>query len=529
MRSALEQGIVSPMKQGNEPAPIRLSDLLAGLSLATDLANDMPLQSALRTCLLATRLARRAPVPEAPVEHVYYAALLRFVGCTAYATEAATLFDGNDNRLHALFAPVDPYNLGDMLPLAAELGGTSLVGRASAVKFLLADASRTFTELATSTCEVAVRMAHRLGMSPEVCDALSQIYERWDGRGKPGLRDREHISWVARVLQVARMGELHLRREGRARAIEILKARAGGQLDPNLVTVLAHHADELFDGLSDASVWDEVMVLGRSWVEPAVSLDTVASVFADMADLKSAYTLGHSAAVAVLVEGAATELGLDRAEQVLLRRAALLHDLGRVGVATGIWDKPGKLDIFEKDRVRQHSHITGRILLGTRVLAPIGEIAMADHERLDGSGYPRMVPAAMLPRPARVLAAADVYQALIEDRPHRPAHSQQKAREMLEKEVAEGKLDPEAVRAVLRFAGHKLGSERTSWPSGLSEREVEVLRWVARGRSNKEVAALLDISPRTVGHHIRHIYDKIGVSTRAAAALFAMENGLLPP
>jgi HD-GYP domain-containing protein (c-di-GMP phosphodiesterase class II) len=516
------------VKQKDE-LPVRLSDLLAGLSLATDLANDMPLQSAIRTCLLATRLARKAGGTEPSLGHVHYAALLRFVGCTAYAPEAAALFDGNDNRLHALFAPVDPYHLGDMLPLAAQLGGTSLVGRAHAVKFLVADAARTFTALATATCEVAVRMATRLGMSPEVCDALSQIYERWDGRGKPGLRAAGDISWVARVLQVARMGELHLRLEGKPAALDILLTRAGGQLDPELVNTLVQHADELFDGLGDASVWDEVMTQGRAWPEPCVGLDTVASVFADMADLKSAYTLGHSAAVAVLAEGAAVELGLERAEQVLLRRAGLLHDLGRVGIATGIWDKPGKLDIFEKDRVRQHAHITGRILIGSRVLAPVGELAMADHERLDGTGYPRMVPAPMLARPARVLAAADVYRALLEERPHRPAYSPDKAREVLEQEVGQGRLDPEAVRAVLRFAGHRLGSERTSWPAGLSEREVEVLRQVARGRSNKEVAALLDISPRTVGHHIRHIYDKIGVSTRAAAALFAMENGLLPP
>jgi putative nucleotidyltransferase with HDIG domain len=508
--------------------PVCLSDLLAGLSLASDLANDMPLQSGIRTCLLATRLARRAGGDPRAVGDVHFAALLRFVGCTAYSTEAAALFDGDDNRLHALFAPVDPFHLPDMLPLAAELGGGSLVGRARAVKFLVADARGTFTALSGATCEVAVRMATRLGMPAPVCEALGQIYERWDGRGKPGERAGDAISWVTRVLQVARMAELHLRLEGRAQMRRILARRAGGQLDPVLVGVLSDGIDEVLDGVNDASVWDEVMVQGRSFAAPAASLDTVAQVFGDMADLKSAWTLGHSAAVAILAEGAGKELGLDRSDQVLLRRAGLLHDIGRVGVATGIWDKPGRLDVFERDRVRQHAQVGARILIGSRTLATIGEVAAADHERLDGSGYPRHVPAPMLSRAARVLAVADVYQALIEDRPHRSAHTPDRARATLEEQVARGRLDPEAARAVLRFAGHGNRSPRGGWPAGLSEREVEVLREVARGRSNKEVAALLDISPRTVGNHVRHIYGKIGVSTRAGAALFAMENGLLP-
>jgi DNA-binding CsgD family transcriptional regulator len=192
-----------------------------------------------------------------------------------------------------------------------------------------------------------------------------------------------------------------------------------------------------------------------------------------------------------------------------------------------VWEKKGPLTAAEWERVRLHGYFTERILTCTPSLAPLAAIAGAHHERMDGSGYHRNAPAALQSTAARILAAADCYHAMTEERPHRPAREPADAVRVLEEEAAGGRLDRAAVAAVLDAAGHGGRRTRSIWPAGLSDREVEVLRLVAQGASTKEVAARLAISPRTAQHHVIHIYDKIGVSSRAAAALFAIENDLI--
>ncbi|MER3486549.1 MAG: metal-dependent phosphohydrolase, partial [Chloroflexota bacterium] len=215
------------------------------------------------------------------------------------------------------------------------------------------------------------------------------------------------------------------------------------------------------------------------------------------------------------------------AECVATRRAALLHDLGRLGVPNGIWEKPGPLTAAEWERVRLHPYLTERILSRCTALAPLAILAGSHHERLDGSGYHRGIPASLLPPSARILAAADSYQAMTQARPYRPAYSAEAAAQQLQGEADAGKLDRQAVQAVLEVAGHIVTPVRPVWPAGLSDREVEVLRLITTGLSNREVAHRLKISPKTVGHHVEHIYNKIGVSTRAGAALFALQHDLL--
>ena len=174
-----------------------------------------------------------------------------------------------------------------------------------------------------------------------------------------------------------------------------------------------------------------------------------------------------------------------------------------------------------------HPYLTERMLHQSEALAPLGAIAVQHRERLDGSGYPRGLSGAAISRPARILGAADAYQAMREPRPHRAERSADEAAAELRADVKAGRLDAEAVEAVLGAAGHRV-SRRREGPAGLTAREVEVLRLLARGLSNKEIAERLVISPKTVGNHIEHIYAKIDASTRAAASLFAMQHGLLP-
>jgi HD-GYP domain-containing protein (c-di-GMP phosphodiesterase class II) len=256
-------------------------------------------------------------------------------------------------------------------------------------------------------------------------------------------------------------------------------------------------------------------------------LDAALTAIADFIDLKSPFTLGHARALADLVRDAAGVLGLPAASARILHRAALVAGFGRLGISNAIWDKPGPLGAGEWERVRLHPYLTERMLQQSPALAALGAVAVQQRERLDGSGYPRGLTGAAITVPARLLAAADAYQAMGEPRPYRPALDAQEAAAELRKDVAAGRLDASAVDAVLTAAGHRLPRRREG-PAGLTAREIEVLQLLARGLSNKEIARRLVIAPKTAGNHVEHIYAKIGASNRAGASLFAVQHGLLP-
>jgi HD-GYP domain-containing protein (c-di-GMP phosphodiesterase class II) len=255
-------------------------------------------------------------------------------------------------------------------------------------------------------------------------------------------------------------------------------------------------------------------------------LESALAAIADFADLKSPWTIGHSRGVADLASAAAGLYGLPDGDATLARRAALVHDLGRLGVSNAIWDKPGPLTAAELERVRLHPYLTERMLASSPALSALGAIAVQHHERLDGSGYPRGLSGNAIAPAGRILAAADAYHAMTETRPHRAARSADETATELRAGVREGLFDSDAVDAVLRAAGHP-AKRRREWPAGLTSREVEVLRLLVRGLSNREIAEQLVISRKTAGSHVEHIYAKIGVSNRARAGLFAIKHGLM--
>src|SRR4029453_7454553 len=207
--------------------------------------------------------------------------------------------------------------------------------------------------------------------------------------------------------------------------------------------------------------------------------------------------------------------------------AGLVHDFGRLGVSNSIWDKRGPLGAGEWERVRMHPYFTERMLQQSSTLAPLARIAVQHRERLDGTGYPRGLAGNAISAHARILGAADAYQAMREPRPFRHPRTSADAAAELRADVRAGRLDSDAVEAVLVAAGHRVVRRRKG-PAGLTAREVEVLRLLACGHSNKEIAGRLMISPKTAGNHIAHIYTQIGTSNRAGASLFAMRHGLLP-
>jgi HD-GYP domain-containing protein (c-di-GMP phosphodiesterase class II) len=293
--------------------------------------------------------------------------------------------------------------------------------------------------------------------------------------------------------------------------------------------MVVDHAEELLAGLDQARTWDAVID-----AEPALAVtlagdrfDAALLAIADFVDLKSPYTVGHARAVSELASAAAVELAMPESDVTALRRAGLVHDFGRLGISNAIWDKRGPLAPGDWERVRLTPYLTERILHSSPVLAALGAIALAHRERLDGSGYPRGLRAGAISRPARVLACADAYQAMREPRPHRPVRTADEAARELRADVRAGRFDADAADAVLTAAGHRVRRRREG-PAGLTTREVEVLRLLAQGLTNKEIAERLVISPKTAGNHIEHIYAKIDASSRATASLFAMQRGLLP-
>ncbi len=509
---------------------LRLAELLAALSLASDLAHNLPTESALRNSLVAIGIGKRRGLAGQELSDIYYLSLLHHIGCTGAAMFAAQLAEGDDIDLFFNFVSADHADrvqiMGKSLTSLNRHRGAAT--RARTTLNLVTKGDSTIKLMQASACEAASRLAARLGMSAGVCASLQEVYSRWDGKVYPGPGG-EGISLAARIVHVAHVAESFHRLGGRRAAVKVVRHRSGSELDPGLARLFVEDADELLKPTEAASLWDEAL---NDEPEPQrrmprFRLEDIAAAFADFTDLKSPQMLGHSKAVAELASRAGGLLGMDREVVATLKIAALLHDLGQVSVPNGIWEKRDRLSPGEFERVRLHPYYTERILSHSALLAPYGQLAGLHHERLDGSGYHRGVRAANLPAAARVLAAADAYHALIEEAPHRPRMAPAEAAKEVEAEAAAGRLDREVVGATIAAAGQKVAAPRAAWPGGLTEREVGVLREVARGRSNKEIARKLFISEATVHSHVLNIYTKIGVNSRAGAALFAMENDLV--
>jgi putative nucleotidyltransferase with HDIG domain len=281
------------------------------------------------------------------------------------------------------------------------------------------------------------------------------------------------------------------------------------------------------NALPDEDVWARALELApdADLMLSEGDLDSLLGAIGDFADLKCPFTVGHSGAVALLAAAAATHIGLAPGDVDLVRRAALVHDLGRMGVPNSVWEKSASLSESDRERIRLYPYLTGRVLSRVRGLEGVAAVAQNHRERLDGSGYPRGVGGSALPMTQRIVAAADSYRGSLEPRPHRPALAPDKAAVRLRGEADAGRLDGTAVAAVLAVAGHR-ADRRTASLSGLTPREREILALFVRGLTSTEIAHRLVISAKTVRNHLEHIYVKAGVTNRTGAALFALEHGI---
>jgi HD-GYP domain-containing protein (c-di-GMP phosphodiesterase class II) len=516
-----------------KPAPaeqrIRTAELVGVLSIATDLGTGQPLEHALRSAMLSVRLGELAGASAEELADTYYVALLHASGCTSNGHEATQLF-GDDIAHRAAFFLIDTTNPAEVLAFYnAHVGaGRPPEVRAAMIEDAIANAGPRARDGFATMCEVAQRFAGWLDLGTSIQAALEYVFARWDGKGFPDARG-DAIPLPMRLLHVGRDISLFLSAAGPDEARAVLERRAGAAYEPRLAELAIRNFDDLLADVDEARMWEQALEaepFPQVWIAGA-RVDAAFAAIAALTGLKSPWLREHSTGVAELAEAAAWRMGLPTASVTLLRRAALAHDLGRIGVSNAIWEKPGPLGFGEWERVRLHPHFSERAFAQSPALEPIGLLAGAHHERLDGSGYHRGTRGPALDQGARILAAADCYGAMREARPYRAALDAPAAEAELIREAEEGRLDPEAVDAVLAAAGHRVNQRPRELPAGLTERELEVLLVLVRGESNQQIAEDLGISAKTVGHHVQHVYQKAGVRSRAAATVWAFEHDLV--
>lgn len=507
---------------------VRLADLVGAFSLATDLGLGQPMDHVLRSWRIAAALGEHVGVEADGRGALYYVVTLAWVGCVADTPEVAALF-GDDIAFRGDSYQVDFSGLPMLGFMLRHVGaGSPALRRIRLGTNLMLTGGKAVQRGLMSHCLTTARMAERFELGEDVCGPLQQVFTRWDGKGVPGDVGGEAITLPMRLFHLADTVEVHHRSGGVDAAVEVARAKRGKHFDPAVVDEFCARAGDVL-GEPDAEHDWAALIDAEPSLQGRLTddqLDGALEAMADFTDLRSTYRAGHSRAVAELGSLAAAQLGLPGGEVAMVRRAALVHDLGLHGIPATILDKPGPLTAAEGERLRMHSYYTERMLARPAPLARIGAIASMTHERGDGSGYHRGVTATAIPATARVLAAACAFQAMTERRAHRPALTSTQAAGELRADVRAGCLDAAAVDAILAAAGQPGGKRRTG-PAGLTPRELEVLVLIARGGSTRQVARELGITPKTAETHIERIYAKTGATTRSTATLFALQHGLL--
>jgi HD-GYP domain-containing protein (c-di-GMP phosphodiesterase class II) len=506
---------------------LRRAELLAAISLAIDLGLGQPMEHMLRSSLVATRIAERMGLDAQQRATVYYANLVGWIGCHADSHELSGLF-GDDIAFRADTYDVDMAGVPFLRLMLNHVGrGMPAWERGVRSAAFVLTARNQVAKLINSHCSSAGVLSDRIGLDPQVSEALSYIFERWDGRGMPNGARGEDIPLEIRIVRLADVVEVHLRTGGIERAVDVVRSRRGTQFSPEVADVFAQNAADIVDGLLEIDVWtatlEQAPDRGRTLVGDEI--DELLRAMADFVDLKCPSSPGYSRGVADLAAAAAQMRRLPDADVMRLYRAGLVHGLGKLGVSNHIWEKKGPLTTAETERMRMYPYLTGRILSRVEGLESVVSLATKHEERIDGSGFPRGLAGAELTAQDRLLAAAVAYQQFREDQPQRTALGPDDIASELRRGARAGHYDVESVEAVLAAAGHR-SSRRTSFSAGLTAREVEVLRLVAQGRSNREIADELFIAQKTARNHVERVYAKLGVKNRTQATLAAIDRGL---
>lgn len=404
--------------------PVHRHELLAALSRGIDLCMGQPMGHILGQTFIALRLAERVGLDEAARREVFHTSMLAWSGCHVDSLEQARWF-GDD---HAAKAGIRSVDLRDDRAAAAYLRRHLAAGQPAALRRrtiagFRAEGVRQTDEMFPNHRQAATALADALGVPLPHRSGLGQVFERWDGRGEPGGLRGAEIEFSARASDLGDVVTAMWRAGGQDAAVAVARARRGTEFDPELVDAFCDDAAALFDELASTGPLPAALqacpVLDDGF--DSAHFDAALAAIADYVDLKSPSALGHQAVTAELTDAAAAESGFDASERQRARRAALLHDMGRLGVPAAVWESPYPLTPAQAEQIRLHPYVTESILEPFAGLRALGAIAGQHHERLDGSGYPRALSADAISPAARLLAAADAYSSKAERRPHRAA------------------------------------------------------------------------------------------------------------
>lgn len=512
--------------------PIRMAEVLAAFSFATDLGTGKLMGHAIRACYLGMQMAGELRLSTAEQAELYYSFLLMHSGCSALSLALTPLIQGDELAAIADITLRDETNLREMLDWLRRNVSPDAPLPARMINLVRALLAGQDVGDVRGVCEVATRVAQRLGMPPGVQHTVQHYLERWDGRGPFGLRG-DAIPLKARVLHLALMMETCHATFGRHKAEAMAREKKGTMFDPQVVDVFVSIAwqSDLWEILSQPDPLEIVLDLEPNSPYRYIDekkLDDVALAAADFVDLKSPATVAHSRETAAIAGAIALRMGLPDDDITTIRRAALVHDLGHVALPGHILLWQDHLSAVDREKLRLHPYYTERILSRVPALASIAAIAGMHHERLNGTGYYRGLSGSALPVSACILALADDFQDRLQASLNRDEFDPRDVLKEMQSDVG-SLFSPECFAALVQEQGGTvpIPRRRRDWPAGLTEREIEVLRHVARGASNRQIAQELVVSEKTVAHHLEHIYDKIGISSRAAAVFFAMEHELI--
>jgi putative nucleotidyltransferase with HDIG domain len=436
---------------------IRIANVIAALSYALDLAEGQPEGHAVRTCFIGMRLARELRLEAADCAALFYALLLKDIGGTAVSSKICCLFGADDRAVKRGLKTADWSNLSNTVQFVSRhvIPEGSPFQRAVRTAVVALEGPNGPSRIIRARCEFGARVVRQLGFGEATASSIRNIDERWDGRGHPAALRGKEIPLLARIAGLSQMIDIFSTAGGPAAAIGMAGERCGTWFDPQVVeSFLSLTGDgQFWDRLASPGLFADVVSLEPDELaltgSPA-ALDRIARAFAEVTDAKSPWTFRHSEGVARIAVGMANVLGLSDEAVARVYRAGLLHDIGKLAVSNLILDKPGHLTSEQYGELRRHPEQTLKILERTPALADLAELAATHHERLDGRGYHRGIRAGELPIESRLLAVADISEALAAKRPYRDAMTRERVEEVLMKEAGTA-VCPECVSALQKY------------------------------------------------------------------------------
>ncbi|MEQ1768789.1 MAG: HD domain-containing phosphohydrolase [Devosia sp.] len=439
----------------NHRTDIQLAELVSALSYALDLTEGQPAGHSVRACWIGLHIARELGFDEQALTELYYMILLKDVGCSSNAARICQLYVTDDLSMKAAAKFLDHTPPTFLWYLISHAGMKK--GLRDRFRIIIETALKTGEiahELTDTRCHRGADIARTMRFSEAVARGITDLDEHWDGKGQPAQKAGQDISLFARIALLAQVTDVFFMSEGAEKALAEVSRRSGTWFDQRLIETLQLVAKDpdFWRALSDPMLQQRVVAYETVKATQPVNedyLDAIASAFAQVIDAKTPYTSGHSDRVALFSELIAGELGLDDEHRRFLRRAALLHDIGKLGVSNSVLDKPGKLDDEEWAEVRRHPSLGEVILRRVSAFSDLADVAAQHHERLDGTGYPRQLKAEQIGLDSRIVAVADVFDALTADRPYRKAMSADKAMSIIDEMVPAG-LDADCVAAMKR-------------------------------------------------------------------------------